>query len=139
MGQMSWWRGCRVKLTVKDKDFLEKLKSLLEAKELKINLKEDGLKRFVLYKNYGDKVEKCFGMTRQGVRWRFHHLMEMYVGAYEGIYFLESNFGIGLRSMALEIAKERVALRKKACQRGFFEVYRRQNEPKGSVLDSARK
>ena len=64
-----------MKLTIKDKDFLEKLKSLLEQKELKINLKEDGLKRFVLRQNYGDKVEKAFGMTRQGVRWRFHHLM----------------------------------------------------------------
>ena len=127
-----------MKLTVKDKDFLEKLKSLLEAKELKINLKEDGLKRFVLRQNYGDKVEKCFGMTRQGVRWRFHHLMEMYVGAYEGIYFLESNFGTGLRPMALEIAKERVALRKKACQKGFLDAYRRQNDQKESVSTEAR-
>ena len=115
-----------MKLTVKDKDFLEKLKSLLEAKELKINLKEDGLKRFVLRQNYGDKVEKCFGMTRQGVRWRFHHLMEMYVGAYEGIYFLESNFGTGLRNMAMEIAKERVELRKKAQKIEFFDASRRE-------------
>ena len=48
-----------MKLTVKDKDFLEKLKRLLEEKDLKIDLKEDGLKRFVLRQNYGDKVEKC--------------------------------------------------------------------------------
>jgi hypothetical protein len=127
-----------LKLTVKDKDFLEQLKSLLEAKDLKINLKEDGLKQIVLCKNYGDKVEKCFGMTRQGVRWRFHHLMEMYVGAYEGIYFLESNFGIGLRNMALEIAKERVAIRKKASQKGFFDAYRRENEQKKSVSTEPR-
>jgi len=127
-----------VKLTIKDKDFLEKLKSLLEAKELKINLKEDGLKRFVLCKNYGDKIEKCFGMTRQGVRWRFHHLFEAYVSAYEVLYFVESNFGTGLRSMALEIAKERVALRKKASQKGFFDAYRRQNEQKESVSTEAR-
>ena len=128
-----------MKLTLKDKDFLEKLKSLLEAKELKINLKEDGLKRFVLRQNYGDKVERSFGMTRQGVRWRFHHLFEIYVLSYETVYFIESNFGTDLRPMALEIAKERVALRKKANQKGFFEVYRRQNEQKGSALDSARK
>lgn len=127
-----------MKLTIKDKDFLEKLKSLLEAKELKINLKEDGLKRFVLCKNYGDKIEKCFGMTRQGVRWRFHHLFEAYVSAYEVLYFVESNFGTGLRSMALEIAKERVALRKKASQKGFFDAYRRQNEQKESVSTEAR-
>ena len=127
-----------MKLTIKDKDFLEKLKSLLEAKELKISLKEDGLKRFVLRQNYGDKVEKCFNMTRQGVRWRFHHLFEIYVLAYEAIYFLESNFGTELRSMALEIAKERVALRKKASQKGFFDAYRRQNEQKESVSTEAR-
>ena len=119
-----------MKLTVKDKDFLERLKRLLEEKDLKICLKEDGLKRFVLRQNYGDKVEKCFGMTRQGVRWRFHHLFEAYVSAYEVLYFVESNFGTDLRSMALEIAKERVALRKKASSKGFFEAYRRQNEQK---------
>ena len=118
-----------MKLTVKDKDFLEKLKSLLEAKELKINLKEYGLKRFVLRQNYGDKVEKCFGMTRQGVRWRFNHLLnEAYIEAYEAIFWVESLFGTELRSLALEIAKERVALRKKASQKGFFEVYRRDKE-----------
>ena len=121
-----------MKLTVKDKDFLERLKRLLEEKELKINLKEDGVKRLVLRQNYGDKVEKAFGMTRQGVRWRFHHLAEMYIGALEGVYWMESNLGTELRIMALEIAKERVALRKKASSRGFFEGYRRetgQEEP----------
>ena len=71
-------------------------------------------------------------MTRQGVRWRFHHLMEMYMSAYEALYLLESNFGTELRPMALEIAKERVALRKKASSKGFFEAYRRQNEQKES-------
>ena len=119
-----------MKLTVKDKDFLERLKRLLEEKELKIDLKEDGLKRFVLRQNYGDKVEKCFGMTRQGVRWRFHHLTEMYISSVEVIYFLESNFGTELRPMALEIAKERVALRKKASSKGFFDAYRREKEQK---------
>ena len=119
-----------MKLTVKDKDFLERLKRLLEEKELKIDLKEDGLKRFVLRQNYGDKVEKCFGMTRQGVRWRFHHLTEMYISSLEVIYFLESNFGTELRPMALEIAKERVALRKKASSKGFFDAYRREKEQK---------
>ena len=119
-----------MKLTVKDKDFLERLKRLLEEKELKIDLKEDGLKRFVLRQNYGDKIDKCFGMTRQGVRWRFYHLTEMYISSVEVIYFLESNFGTELRPMALEIAKERVALRKKASSKGFFEAYRRENQQK---------
>ncbi|MGD0920010.1 MAG: hypothetical protein ABSB22_26535 [Thermodesulfobacteriota bacterium] len=128
-----------MKLTIKDKDFLEKLKNLLEQKELKIDLKEDALKRFVLRQNYGGKVGKAFGMTRQGVRWRFHHIMEIYISAYEAIYFLESNFGTELRSMALEIARERVALRKKASQKGFFEGYRRQAEDKGQNLGVGQK
>jgi len=121
-----------MKLTIKDKDFLERLKRLLEEKELRIDLKEDGVKRFVLCQNYGDKVEKVFGMTRQGVRWRFHHLTEMYIGAVEALYFLESNFGTELRPMALEIARERIALRKKASSMGFFDDYRRQTEQKKS-------
>ena len=120
-----------MKLTVKDKDFLERLKRLLEDKELKICLKEDGLKRFVLRQNYGDKVEKCFHMTRQGVRWRFQRLFnEIYTNAYETVFWMESNFGTELRPMALEIAKERVALRKKASSKGFFEAYRREKEQK---------
>ena len=45
-----------MKLTIKDKDFLERLKVLLESKELSIQLKEDGLKRFVLHQNYGDRI-----------------------------------------------------------------------------------
>ena len=121
-----------MKLTVKDKDFLERLKRLIEEKKLRIHLKEDGIKRFVLGQNYGDKVEKCFGMTRQGVRWRFNRLFnEAYVEAYQAIFWVESHFGIELRSMALEIAKERVALRKKACQKGFFDTYRREKESNG--------
>ncbi len=119
-----------MKLTVKDKDFLERLKKLLKEKELKIDLKEDGVKRLVLRQNYGDKIEKAFGMTRQGVRWRFRHLSEIYISSLEALYFLESNFGTELRPMALEIAKERIALRKKASSRGFFDDYRRQNDQK---------
>jgi hypothetical protein len=45
-----------MKLTVKDKDFLERLKSLLESKDLTVELKDDGLKSFVLRQNYGDKI-----------------------------------------------------------------------------------
>lgn len=124
-----------MKLTVKDKDFLERLKKLLEEKELVINLKEDGLKRFVLRQNYGDRIEKAFGMTRQGVRWRFQRLFnDIYPSAYEVVYYLESHFGTELRLMALEIAKERVALRKRASSKGFFDAYRRQNERKESLL-----
>ena len=128
-----------MKLTVKDKDFLERLKRLIEEKELRICLKEDGIKRFVLRQNYGDKIEKPFGMTRQGVRWRFQRLFnEIYTNAYETVFWMESNFGTELRPMALEIAKERVALRKKASSKGFFDAYRRQNELKESEVEGSR-
>ena len=104
-----------MKLTIKDKEFLEKLKNLFENKELSVELKDDGIKRMVLRKNYGDKIESRFGLTRQGVRWRFHRLFsEIYINSYLTIFWVESNFGTELRKMAIEIAKEQVVLRKKA-------------------------
>jgi hypothetical protein len=116
-----------MKLSVKDKEFLERLKVLLEAKELQIKLKEDGVKRFVLCQNYGDKIEAHFGMSRQGVSWRFHCLFnEIYVSAYETICFMETYFGPELRKDAMEVAKERVALRKKVLSSGHFVTYRRE-------------
>ena len=115
-----------MKLTLKDKDFLERLRQFMKAKELSIELKQDGMKRLVLHQNYGDKIESEFGMTRQGVRWRFQRLFnEIYVASYESIYLVESQFGIGLRKAALEIAKERVQLRQKAQKMGQIEVHRR--------------
>ncbi|MCJ7581609.1 MAG: hypothetical protein MUP98_13865 [Candidatus Aminicenantes bacterium] len=115
-----------MKLTVKDKDFLERLKPLLESKDLAIELKEAGLKRLVLRQNYGDKITSYFNMTRQGVRWRFQRLFnEIYVSSYETIYWIESLFGTELRQKALEIAKERVELRKKAQKIANLEIHRR--------------
>jgi len=58
-----------MKLTNKDKKFLERLKDLFEKKDLSVELKNDGTKRMILCKNYGDNVESAFGMTRQGVRY----------------------------------------------------------------------
>ena len=116
-----------MKLTVKDKDFLERLKPLLDSKDLEIELKNDGLKRLVLSQNYGEKVEEAFGMTRQGVRWRFHRIFsEIYISAYEAIFFIESLFGTELRKKALEIAKERATIRKNAQKMGHIEVCRRE-------------
>ena len=115
-----------MKLTFKDKDFLERLKVLLHTKELSIELKQDGLKRLVLRQNYGDKIESNFGITRQGVRWRFQRLFnEIYLNANLTIYWVESNFGTELRNKAMEIAKERIELRKKAQEMGEIEVSRR--------------
>jgi hypothetical protein len=120
-----------MKLTCKDKDFLERLKRFLETKELSINLKNDGYKRFVLRQNYGDKVEKEFRMSRQGVRWRFWRLFnDVYVSAYETIYFVETHFGVDLRQKAMEIAKERVELRKKVQKIEFVDAHRLESEEK---------
>ena len=117
-----------MKLTVKDKEFLEKLKPLLASKEMSIELKQDGFKRLVLRQNYGDKISACFNMTRQGVRWRFHRIFsQIYVSSYETICWLESLFGTELRQKALEIARQRVELRKKAQKMGHFDSCRRQN------------
>lgn len=116
-----------MKLTLKDKDFLEKLKSLLESKDLLIELKEPGLKRFVLHRNYGDKIESEFNLTRQGIRWRFNRLFnQIYVNSYLAIFWIESNFGTELRKMALEIAREHVELRKKALKMGNLGFCRRE-------------
>ena len=127
MATTFWWRGLHMKLTNKDKDFLDRLKLLLTDKALSIELKDDGIKRLVLRQNYGDKIEKAFNMSRQGVRWRFQHLFnQIYVNAYLTVYWIESNFGTELRGKALEIARERVELRKKAQKRGVFDVSRRE-------------
>ena len=115
-----------MKLTLKDKDFLERLRPLMKSKELSIELKQDGMKRLVLRQNYGDKIESEFGMTRQGVRWRFQRIFsELYVSSYEAIFWVESQFGTGLRQAAVEIAKERIQLRQKAQKMGQIEVHSR--------------
>jgi hypothetical protein len=120
-----------MKLTEKDKDFIEKLKSLVEAKDLSIELINDGLLRLVLRQNYGDKIESEFKMTRQGVRWRFHRLFnEVYSNAYLTIFWIESNFGVGLREKVIKIAKQRVELRRKAQKTGFMPACRRENDSK---------
>ena len=116
-----------MKLTEKDKDFIEKLNILLESKNLSIELIDDGLLRLVLRQNYGDKIESEFKMTRQGVRWRFHRLFsEVYLNAYLTIFWIESNFGVGLREKVIRIAKQQVKLRKKAQKTGFMPACRRE-------------
>jgi len=115
-----------MKLTEKDKVFIENLKLLLESKALSIELIDDGVLRLVLRQNYGDRIESEFKMSRQGVRWRFHRLFnEIYVSAYEAIYYVESQFGTQLRGEAIKIAKQRVELRKKAQKMGFVPACRR--------------
>ena len=120
-----------MKLTEKDEEFIEKLKSLVESKDLSIELIDDGLLRLVLRQNYGDKIESGFKMTRQGVRWRFHRLFnEVYLNAYLTIFWIESNFGVELREKVIQIAKQQVELRKKAQKTGFLPACRRENGSK---------
>jgi hypothetical protein len=81
----------------------------------------------VLRGNYGDRIESYFQVTRQGVRWRFQRLFnEIYVEAYLAVYTIESLFGTGLRPKAMEIARERVALRNRAKKMGNHGFYRRE-------------
>ena len=116
-----------MRLTEKDKDFIEKLKALVESKDLSIELIDDGLLRLVLRQNYGDRIESEFKMTRQGVRWRFQRLFnEVYLNAYQTVFWIESNFGVDLRQKILQIAKQHVELRRKAQKTSFMPACRRE-------------
>ena len=116
-----------MKLTLKDKDFIEKLKPLFISNQLSIELKENSFKRFVLRRNYGDKIESEFNLTRQGIRWRFKRIFnEIYVNAYLSIFWIESNFGTELRQMVLEVARDRIERRKRAQKLGNFGFCRRE-------------
>ncbi|GMW04005.1 MAG: hypothetical protein AMXMBFR84_51390 [Candidatus Hydrogenedentota bacterium] len=103
-----------MKLTQKDKEFLEILGRLVREECLRIDVRRDGVTRFVLRQNYGAHVDLAFGMTRQGVRWRFQRLFnKVYAEAYERILWIESTFGTDWREYAITIAQERAALRRR--------------------------
>ena len=109
-----------MKLTQKDKQFLETLKTLMESKDLSVELKPDRPSYMVLKGTYGQKIYRAFRMTRQGVRWRFRRLFnDIYVSAFETILFIEKTFGTQLRDHAIRISKERYALRQKVARNGF--------------------
>lgn len=109
-----------MKLTNKDREFLVGLRKLLENHSYEVVLKTDGRSRMMLRSNYCDGPSRHLHLTRQGAHWRFDHIFnQAYVSAYETIYFLESTFGPSLREHALAIARERVAMRKRAMETGF--------------------
>jgi len=113
-----------MKLTEKDKAFLEQLKTLMESKDLSVELRPGSPSHMVLRGTYGEKVHRAFRMSRQGVRWRFWHLFnETYVSAFETILFVEKAFGTQLREHAIRISKERYVLRQEALQTGFQSAY----------------
>ena len=94
----------------------------MESKELKVQLAPGEPSRMVLKGTYGEQIHKTFGVTRQGIRWRFQHLFgRAYVEAFETIMFIEKGFGTQLREYAIRISKERYALRQKDRHSGFEE------------------
>lgn len=120
-----------MKLTHKDAEFLTKLKALLNEKDLVIELKVDGRKRLVLKNNYGERIEHYFGMTRQGVRWRFSRMMnEIYPAAYLTILFIESSFGTMLRQDAMAIARQQADQHRKTIRIDKDILKRKTNEVK---------
>ena len=101
-----------MKLTEKDREFLERLRELMQSHDLGVELKIDRPSYMVLRGTYGDKISRAFRMTRQGVRWRFQRVMtDIYTSAFESILFIEKTFGTELREHAIRISKERYALR----------------------------
>ncbi len=118
-----------MKLTEKDKAFLENLKHLMESKDLWVELKPGKPGYMVLKGTYGEKIHKTFRMTRQGVRWRFQRLFShVYVEAFETILMIEKTFGTQLREYAVRISRERYEVRREAVGEGF----RRANELTGN-------
>ena len=96
------------------------LRKLMDSKDMWVELKPDKPSYMVLKGTYGEKIHKTFGVTRQGVRWRFQRLFgQVYVEAFLAILMIEKHFGVELRDYAVRISKERYALRRKALNRGF--------------------
>jgi hypothetical protein len=109
-----------MKLTEKDKAFLEDLKALMESKDLWVELRPGRPSYLVLRGTYGDKIHETFHMSRQGVRWRFQRLFNhVYVEAFLTILMIEKTFGTQLRDHAMRISRERYEVRQEAVKEGF--------------------
>ena len=92
----------------------------MESKDLWVELKPASPSYMVLRGTYGQKIHQVFGMSRQGVRWRFWRILnQAYVGAFESLLTIETVFGTQLRDHAIRISRERCMLRKKALENGF--------------------
>jgi hypothetical protein len=121
-----------VGLTEKDKQFLDRLRELVEEGALWIEHVPRSPGYLVLRGNYGARIAQEFGMTRQGVRWRFWRLFnDIYVSAYETILFVERTFGPRLREGAMSIARDRYRVRQEMLKEPLFKegnAYRKQNQ-----------
>lgn len=102
-------------LSAKDKEFLERLRAMLDQDALWIERTLDSPMYFLLKGNYGEHIASRFRLTRQGVRWRFFRLFnEIYVSAYETIIFIEKELGTHYRQDAIVIAHDRYIMRQRA-------------------------
>lgn len=91
----------------------------MASKDLWVALKPDRPSYLILKGTYGQKIAEAFGMTRQGVRWRFQRLLSnVYVSAFETILFIERILGPGLREHAVRISRERFEIRQKWAENG---------------------
>lgn len=112
-----------MKLTEKDKVFLERLRTLIESKDLQVEPRHRRPGALVLCGTYGERIHEAFGMSRQGVRWRFSRIFnDIYVSAFETIIFIEQTFGPRLREHAVRISRERYELRQRMRPDGFQRV-----------------
>ena len=92
----------------------------MDTKNLWVELKLDSPSRMILKGTYGEKIHKTFGVTRQGVRWRFQHIFgSAYIAAFETILTIEKIFGTQLREYAIKISKEKYALKQEALNKRF--------------------
>ena len=121
-----------MKLSAKDKEFLQRLAELVGEDQLWIERTLDSPMRFVLRGNYGARIEQKFGLTRQGVRWRFWRLFnDIYVSAYETIVSIEKELGTQFRQDAVIVAHDRYLSRQRALRDLSFREanpYRGKNE-----------
>lgn len=105
----------QLRITEKDKTFLENLKQLMESKDLWVELKPGRPSYLVLKGTYGEKIHKTFRITRQGVRWRFQRLFsQVYVEAFETILMIEKTFGMQLRDYGIRISRDRHETRRES-------------------------
>jgi len=127
-----------MKLTEKDLEFVKKLKDLIDSGDLWIEFKIDRPSYMVLKGTYGQKVHTVFGMTRQGVRWRFQRVFgDIYVSAFESILTIEKAFGSRLRDYAIRISRQRYQFKQYILRQQTFQSADTLGKSPGDSEDTA--